>query len=239
MSPSILAIDQGTTSSRAVLFDANFQSIGSCQQEFPQHYPNSGWVEHNPEDLWNSVLATCRSAIDESGTEASEIAAIGITNQRETVLVWDRKTGKCIYNAIVWQDRRTADRCATLKEAGRESLVTAKTGLLLDPYFSATKIAWILENVEGARDLADKGDLAFGTVDTFLLWRLSGGKFHATDATTPHGLHYLISIVGNGMTNCLNCSPSPKACCLGFWIALRILAKQNRVYLEMPFQYGG
>jgi glycerol kinase len=183
MSPSILAIDQGTTSSRAVLFDANFQSIGSCQQEFPQHYPNSGWVEHNPEDLWNSVLATCRSAIDESGTEASEIAAIGITNQRETVLVWDRKTGKCIYNAIVWQDRRTADRCATLKEAGRESLVTAKTGLLLDPYFSATKIAWILENVEGARDLADKGDLAFGTVDTFLLWRLSGGKFHATDAT--------------------------------------------------------
>ncbi|NQU56970.1 MAG: glycerol kinase GlpK [Rhodospirillales bacterium] len=183
MTSFILAIDQGTTSSRAILFDADFKSCGVAQQEFTQHFPNSGWVEHAPEDIWNSVLTTCREAIAQADAQASDIAAIGLTNQRETVVVWDRNTGQAIHNAIVWQDRRTADRCSQLKAAGHEAMVSSKTGLLLDPYFSATKVAWILDHVEGARARAEKGELAFGTVDTFLLWRLSGGKIHATDAT--------------------------------------------------------
>ncbi len=183
MTPLVLAIDQGTTSSRAILFDSEFAVVALEQQEFPQHFPKSGWVEHNPEDIWNSVVSTCQDAIKAAGIETGEIAAVGITNQRETVVAWNRGTGECIHNAIVWQDRRTAERCIELKEAGHEPKVTAKTGLLLDPYFSATKIAWLLENVEGARDLAEKGELAIGTIDTFLLWRLSGGKVHATDAT--------------------------------------------------------
>jgi len=183
MSSYILAIDQGTTSSRAIVFDKNFKSCAVAQQEFTQHFPNSGWVEHDPEDIWNSVLATCREAIGQASGEAGDIAAIGLTNQRETVVIWERASGKPIRNAIVWQDRRTAQWCAELKSAGHEAMVSAKTGLLLDPYFSATKAAWILDHVEGARVQAERGELAFGTVDTFLLWRLSGGKIHATDAT--------------------------------------------------------
>jgi glycerol kinase len=183
MEKYILAIDQGTTSSRAILFDSACQIKRAAQQEFPQHYPHSGWVEHEPEDLWETTLATCRKVLNDAGTGPESIAAIGITNQRETTVVWDRQTGKAIHRAIVWQDRRTADICAGFKSAGLEDTVSKRTGLLLDPYFSGTKVAWILDNVPGARDAANAGRLAFGTVDSFLLWRLTGGKVHATDAT--------------------------------------------------------
>ena len=183
MTRYVLAIDQGTTSSRAILFDEEFGIASVAQQEFEQHYPRSGWVEHEPENLWDTVLATCRAAIRSADARPGDIAAIGITNQRETTVVWNRETGKPVHRAIVWQDRRTADTCASLKKAGHEDGVSAKTGLLLDPYFSGTKVAWILDNVEGARSLAEDGKLAFGTVDTFLLWRLTDGKVHATDAT--------------------------------------------------------
>jgi glycerol kinase len=179
----ILAIDQGTTSSRAILFDAQLQPVTSAQQEFVQHYPASGWVEHEPEDLWESTLAVCREALAQAEAGAGEVAAIGITNQRETTLLWDRRTGAAIHRAIVWQDRRTAERCAALEARGHGDLVAARTGLRLDPYFSGSKIAWILDNVPGARERAERGELAFGTVDSFLLWRLTGGRVHATDAT--------------------------------------------------------
>lgn len=182
-SGSILALDQGTTSSRAIVFGPDLAIRGLGQREFAQYYPQSGWVEHDPEDIWRTTVETARQAIAGAGLSASAIAAIGITNQRETCLIWDRRTGKPIHRAIVWQDRRTADVCRALKEAGHEPMVTAKTGLLLDPYFSATKIAWLLDHVEGARTLAEAGHLAFGTVDTFLIWRLTGGRVHATDAT--------------------------------------------------------
>ncbi len=176
----ILAIDQGTTSSRAILFDTEMRPGASAQQEFPQHYPASGWVEHDPADLWATTLATARAAIEKAGKPP---AAIGITNQRETTLVWDRTTGEPVMNAIVWQDRRTADLCARLREAGHEAMFTARTGLLLDPYFSGTKLNWILDNVDGARARAKKGELLFGTVDSFLIWKLTEGRVHATDAT--------------------------------------------------------
>lgn len=183
MGSVVLAIDQGTTSSRAILFDANLQTVAIAQEEFPQHFPQSGWVEHDPEDIWNTTVSTCRAALAKADCAPSDIAAIGITNQRETTVVWDRATGKPIHNAIVWQDRRTANSCTAMKEAGHESTVTARTGLLLDPYFSATKVAWILNNVDGARAAAARGELAAGTIDSFLLWRLTGGQVHATDAT--------------------------------------------------------
>ncbi|HLZ79968.1 MAG TPA: glycerol kinase GlpK [Sphingomonas sp.] len=179
----ILAIDQGTTSTRSIIFDANARAVASAQREFEQHYPERGWVEHDPEDIWRDTLATAREAIEKSGVGAAGITAIGITNQRETVIVWDRATGTPIHNAIVWQDRRTADTCAKLKADGAEPLVRERTGLLLDPYFSGTKLAWILDRVPGARARAAKGELAFGTIDSFLLWRLTGGKVHATDVT--------------------------------------------------------
>lgn len=179
----LLAIDQGTTSSRAVLFAPDLSVKSIAQQEFTQHFPASGWVEHEPEELWTSVVEVCRKAMAQIGATASDIAAIGITNQRETTLIWDRATGKAIHRAIVWQDRRTADHCERLKAEGHEPLLTARTGLLLDPYFSGTKIGAILDVVSGARNRAERGELAFGTVDSFLLWRLTGGKVHATDAT--------------------------------------------------------
>ncbi|MFN3672848.1 MAG: glycerol kinase GlpK [Bosea sp. (in: a-proteobacteria)] len=179
----ILAIDQGTTSSRAIVFDAGLKPVASAQQEYQQHFPASGWVEHEAEDIWGSVLATCRQALASAGLEAQAIAAIGITNQRETTLVWDRRTGRAIHRAIVWQDRRTAPLCAELVAGGHEALVAERTGLRIDPYFSGTKIAWLLDNVPGARRRAEAGELAFGTVDCFLLWRLTGGAVHATDAT--------------------------------------------------------
>jgi glycerol kinase len=179
----LLAIDQGTTSTRAILFDAALTPVASAQQEFAQLYPASGWVEHDVEDIWSTVVATVRAAIARAGADAKDIAGIGITNQRETVIVWERATGRPIHHAIVWQDRRTADACAALRQAGHEAMIAARTGLVLDPYFSATKIAWLLDHVEGARAAAQDGRLAFGTVDSFLLWRLTGGKVHATDAT--------------------------------------------------------
>jgi glycerol kinase len=178
----VLAIDQGTTSSRAMLFRADTSVAAVAQREFPQHFPADGAVEHDPEDIWTTVLETCRGAMREAGASAKDIAGLGITNQRETTLLWDRATGRPVHRAIVWQDRRTADLCARLKAAGHESFFAAKTGLLLDPYFSGTKLAWLLDR-PGVRDKAERGELAFGTVDTFLLWRLTGGKVHLTDAT--------------------------------------------------------
>ncbi len=183
MSGNILAIDQGTTSSRGIVFGADLGVLGLGQQEFTQHYPASGLVEHDAEDIWRTTLATARGALEKSRLDAKSIAAIGITNQRETCVLWDRRTGKPIHRALVWQDRRTAEHCARLKGQGVEIDVTSKTGLLLDPYFSGTKVAWLLDNVPGARAAAEAGQLAFGTIDTFLLWRLTGGKVHATDAT--------------------------------------------------------
>jgi len=177
----LLAIDQGTSSSRAVLFGERAEVIASAQQEFPQEYPRPGWVEHDPEAIWASVLDVTRNMLSEAGD--IPIAGLGITNQRETTLIWDRESGECIHHAIVWQDRRTADYCQKLKDAGKEASVIAATGLCLDPYFSATKVRWILQNVEGARERAEAGRLAFGTVDSFLLWRLTGGRVHATDAS--------------------------------------------------------
>jgi glycerol kinase len=179
----ILSMDQGTTSSRAIIFDQQYAIVEQAQQEFAQHFPDSGWVEHNPADIWQTSLDTARQALANSGISADQIAAIGITNQRETTLLWDRNSGEPVYNAIVWQDRRTADYCNSLKDQGQESMITSKTGLLLDPYFSATKVAWILDNVEGARARAEAGELAFGTMDTWLLWNLTEGRSHATDAT--------------------------------------------------------
>ena len=179
----VLAIDQGTTSSRAIVFRADTSIAAIAQQEFPQHFPASGWVEHEPEDIWTSTIATCREALKKAGVTPKDIAAIGITNQRETTVVWDRATGQAVHRAIVWQDRRTADICAQLKSDGHEPAITAKTGLIIDPYFSGTKVAWILDHVPGARERAERGELMFGTVDCYLLWRLTGGKVHATDAT--------------------------------------------------------
>ena len=183
MSQYILSIDQGTTSSRAMLFDENGHASFTAQKEFSQHFPRDGWVEHNAEEIWTTTLTVVREALAKASAEERNIAAIGITNQRETTVVWDRSSGEPIYHAIVWQDRRTADYCETLRARNLETMVTAKTGLLLDPYFSGTKLNWILDNVAGARVRAEKGELAFGTIDSFLIWRLTGGKVHATDAT--------------------------------------------------------
>ncbi|MEQ5801795.1 glycerol kinase GlpK [Halomonas sp. H10-9-1] len=183
MADYLLAIDQGTTSSRAILFDREGQAVATAQREFPQHFPHDGWIEHDPEDIWESVLTTCREVLAESGVGPEAIAGVGITNQRETTLLWDRATGEPLYNAIVWQDRRTDQACRKLRDAGHLERVQSRTGLLIDPYFSATKLAWLLDNVEGARERAVRGELAFGTVDSFLIWRLTGGRVHATDAT--------------------------------------------------------
>jgi len=177
----ILALDQGTTSSRAIIFDHAGSIIGTAQQEFEQIFPEPGRVEHRPSDIWHTQLATARDVLANTGISPDSISAIGITNQRETTIVWDRRTGEPVYNAIVWQDRRTASYCDSLKKAGRGPLFTERTGLVLDPYFSGTKVRWILENVEGARESAENGHLAFGTVDSWLIWNLTGGKRHVTD----------------------------------------------------------
>lgn len=179
----ILAIDQGTTSSRAVLFDNNMQIAAIAQEEFAQHFNRSGWVEHDPADIWSTVAATCRSAIARVNAKAADIVAIGVANQRETTLVWEKETGKPVYNAIVWQDRRTSAYCSELKADGHETLLTERTGLLCDPYFSGTKLKWIIDNVEGVKQKAHAGKLLFGTIDCYLIWKLTGGEIHATDAT--------------------------------------------------------
>ncbi|MBV9527058.1 glycerol kinase GlpK [Sphingomonas sp.] len=179
----VLAIDQGTTSTRAILFDREGRPVAAAQRELRQHYPKAGWVEHDAEDIWSDTLAVARETLAASGLAIRRVAGVGITNQRETVVVWDRATGEPIHRAIVWQDRRTAGDCGRLKADGAEALVRERTGLLLDPYFSATKIAWILDTVPGARQRAERGELAFGTIDSFLLWRFTGGAVHATDVT--------------------------------------------------------
>jgi glycerol kinase len=179
----ILALDQGTTSSRAIVFDREGQPVAGAAREYPQHYPQAGWVEHDPEDIWSSQLAVTREALDTSGAGVHEIAAIGITNQRETTLLWDRASGKPVHNAIVWQDRRTASFCNALRAEGLAGYVRAATGLVIDPYFSGTKLHWLLENVTGARERAERGELAFGTVDAYLLWRLTSGRLHVTDVS--------------------------------------------------------
>jgi glycerol kinase len=183
MKDYILAIDQGTSSSRAIIFDSEGKPTESAQEEFSQHFPKSGWVEHEPEDIWQTVLRTVRRVLEKVDLTTSIIRTIGITNQRETTLIWDRKTGVPVYRAIVWQDRRTSAYCKELASAGHEEKINSKTGLLLDPYFSATKIKWILDSVPGVRERANRGELAFGTVDTYLLWKLTGGKEHKTEAT--------------------------------------------------------
>lgn len=180
---SLLAIDQGTTSSRAMVFDDAGRPMGQAQQELPQHFPQSGWVEHDVEDIWRDTVGVVKGALTNARVAVEDIAALGITNQRETTVIWDRKTGEAVHKAIVWQDRRSAPFCDRLKQEGHEAMVQARTGLLIDAYFSATKIAWLLENIEGLRARAERGELAFGTIDCFLLWRLTGGKVHATDAT--------------------------------------------------------
>lgn len=181
--PLILSIDQGTTSSRAMLFEKNGTTFAVSQQEFTQIYPKAGWVEHDPEEIWTKTLEVCQAVLAKAKSAGREVVGIGITNQRETTVIWDRQTGQPIFNAIVWQDRRTADTCRSLKAAGHEQSVTQKTGLLLDPYFSGTKVSWLLDNVDGARARAEKGELAFGTMDSFLIWRLTNGKRHVTEAT--------------------------------------------------------
>ena len=183
MGEFILALDQGTTSSRAILFDHNGLQVTVAQKEFTQYYPMPGWVEHDPDEIWSTQAGVAVEAIAKAGLEAVNIAAIGITNQRETTVVWNRKTGKPVYNAIVWQDRRTADFCDQLKSEGRSQMVLEKTGLIIDSYFSATKIRWILENVNGVRKLAEEGLLAFGTIDSWLVWNLTRGRLHITDVT--------------------------------------------------------
>ncbi len=192
----LLAIDQGTTSTRSIVFDAALAPIATAQQELRQIYPAPGWVEHDPEEIWSATVATARAALAQAGLDAGKVAGIGITNQRETTVLWDRASGKPIHNAIVWQDRRTADLCANLRQAGHEGAVAARTGLLLDPYFSATKIRWLIDHVDGARAAAQAGRLAFGTVDSFLLWRLTGGRVHATDAT--NAARTLLLDIGRG-----------------------------------------
>lgn len=207
----VLAIDQGTTSSRAIVFDSSLKPVATGQQEFPQWFPESGWVEHDPEDIWTSTLTVCHRAIAGAGINVSEIVAIGITNQRETTIVWDRVTGAPIYPAIVWQDRRTAALCQQLRDAGHEPMVTEKTGLLLDPYFSGTKLAWILNNIPDAMRRAQAGELLFGTVDSFLMWRLTGGAVHATDATNASRTLLFNIRTGDWDTNLLELMNIPRA----------------------------
>ena len=196
MPSALIAIDQGTTSTRAIVFDAALTPLSVAQRELHQIYPAPGWVEHDPEAIWDAALATVRDAIAQARLTARDIAGIGITNQRETTVVWERATHKPIHNAIVWQDRRTAELCDTLRKAGHEPEIAAKTGLLLDPYFSASKLAWLLDHVQGARVAAQAGKLAFGTIDSFLLWRLTGGKVHATDAS--NAARTLLFDIGKG-----------------------------------------
>ncbi len=179
----VLALDQGTTSSRAIVFDEAGQPVAAAAREYPQYYPHPGWVEHDAEEIWASQIAVAREALERAGLAADQVTAIGVTNQRETTVVWDRQTGKPLAPAIVWQCRRTAARCAELRAAGAEDLVRARTGLVLDPYFSGTKLEWLLTNVAGLRERAERGEVAFGTIDSFLLWRLSGGRLHVTDVS--------------------------------------------------------
>ena len=209
----ILALDQGTTSSRAILFDAAGAIVASAQHEFEQFYPRQGWVEHDPTEIFTSQLACAVEALGRAGARPSDVAAIGITNQRETTIVWDRATGKPIYPAIVWQDRRTAARCGALEDSGVGEDVSNRTGLVLDPYFSATKIGWILDHVEGARARAERGELAFGTVDSWLIWQLTNGARHVTDVTNASRTMLFNIVKGEWDAGCCASSAYRRACC--------------------------
>ena len=209
----ILVIDQGTTSTRAIAFGPDAEPVANAKAEFPQIYPRPGWVEHDPEALWETTLSTAREALKRAGCDASSLAAIGIANQRETALIWERATDKPIANAIVWQDRRTAELCETLKAEGAEPPVTAATGLVIDLYFSATKIAWLLHHVPGARAAAERGELAFGTVDAFLLWRLTKGPSTRPTRPTPRARCSTTSAPAPGTKPCCACSGFPGRCC--------------------------
>src|SRR5215213_2752520 len=208
----LLAIDQGTTSTRAFLFDASLQPKGFAQLEFPQIFPAPGWVEHDPQGIWTTSVATARAAMASADVTADDVAAIGITNQRETTIVWDRRTGKPVHNAIVWQDRRTSAYCDELKDAGYSKMIQEKTGLIIDAYFSATKIKWLLDNVAGARQRAEEGTLAFGTVDSWLVWNLTGGAVHVTDVTNASRTMLLTFIPLHGIEASLNFLIFPKSC---------------------------
>ena len=218
----VMAFDQGTTSSRAILFDHKGSIVGIAQQEFKQHYPQPGWVEHDAGEIWQTQLAVGREVLAKAGLTADDIAAIGITNQRETTVVWDRATGEPIANAIVWQDRRTASYCDKLREAGHTGSVQAKTGLLIDAYFCATKIRWILDNVSDAQSRAEKGELAFGTIDSWLLWNLTGGRVHATDVTNASRTMLLNVNTCQWDGDFLNCSGFQIRCYPGIAIKLSV-----------------
>jgi glycerol kinase len=210
----ILALDQGTTSSRAVLFDHAGEIRFLQQREFRQIYPKSGWVEHDAGEIWSSQLQVARDVIQEAGITANDIAAIGISNQRETAVLWDRRTGQPVTNAIVWQDRRTASYCDQLERDGCSELIRSKTGLVIDPYFAGTKLKWMLDHVAGARTLAEQGHLAFGTVDSWLLWNLTGGGLHVCDVTNASRTLLFNIKTGNWTRNCWNCLVSRRHCCL-------------------------
>ena len=227
----ILAIDQGTTSTRAIVFDDQAKPLATERREFKQHYPERGWVEHDPEDIWRDTVDTAKAVISDAGA----ITAIGITNQRETVVVWDRDTGKPVHNAIVWQDRRTARICDQLRSDGAEATIRKRTGLLVDPYFSATKLGWILDHVDGARARAEAGKLAFGTIDSFLLWRLTGGRVHATDATNACRTQLFNIHTGAWMMNCCAFLTSLRGCCLKCTTMLMFLAKRRNRCSGVPF----
>ena len=188
----LMAMDQGTTSSRAIIFNKKGQIVATAQKDFEQFFPKSGWVEHDPKEIWSSQASVATEAITKANITASQVAGIGITNQRETTILWDRKTGEPVFNAIVWQDRRTAAYCNKLKEAGHSEMVQNKTGLIIDAYFSGTKIKWILDNVEGARERAEKGELCFGTVDSWLVWKMTAGETHITDITNASRTIFLL-----------------------------------------------
>ena len=226
MAKNILAIDQGTTSTRAIVFDRAGQPVASAQREFEQHYPKDGWVEHDPETIWRDTQDVCREALARAGLDAAAIAAIGITNQRETVVLWERATGRPVHRAIVWQDRRTADRCARLVADGHEAMVGARTGLVIDPYFSATKLAWLLDEVPGARAAAERGELAFGTIDSFLLWRLTDGKVHATDASNASRTMLYDIHRQDWDDDLLRLLTSRARCCPRWWTAARCSARR-------------
>ena len=224
----LIAIDQGTTSTRAIVFDARLARVASASEELRQIYPAPGEVEHDPEEIWAAVVKVVRAAMEKANVTAKDVAGIGIANQRETTIVWERATGKPIHNAIVWQDRRTAELCARLKADGHEAAIAAKTGLLCDPYFSGTKIAWLLDNVEGARAAARARRLAFGTVDTFLLWRLTGGKVHATDVTNASRTLLFDIRRGSGPRSWKIGCMFRKSCCLASVRTRRITASRAR-----------
>ena len=230
MPTALIAIDQGTTSTRAIAFDEALRPLATAQMEFRQIYPSPGEVEHDPEEIWKTVVTTVRAVMAEARITAKDVAGLGITNQRETTVIWDRETGEPIYNAIVWQDRRTADYCDALRRTGHEPEIATKTGLLLDPYFSSSKIAWLLDHVKGARTAAENGKLAFGTIDSFLLWRLTGGKVHLTDATNAARTCCSISVRGSGTMTFAACLVYRVVFCRMCAIAQACSGKRRPIY---------